>query len=270
MSRGWRSSGETVCLVPTMGALHEGHLSLVRLALENADRTVVSIFVNPTQFGPAEDFEDYPRTLDDDCRKLDALGAHAVFAPGTSAMYPASYATFVTVERLTAGLCGRSRPIHFRGVATVVAKLFNIVEPDSAVFGRKDAQQLAVIRRMVRDLDMDVDIIAGPIVREPDGLAMSSRNVYLTPEERAQAPVIHRALRDAGDLVRSGATDVGRITALVRDRIAEAPLAKPEYIEIVDPEEMTPVGRITDVSLLAVAVHFGATRLIDNILLTPS
>ncbi|MCD6307580.1 MAG: pantoate--beta-alanine ligase [Candidatus Latescibacteria bacterium] len=269
MSRGWRSCAETVCLVPTMGALHEGHMSLVRLALENADRTVVSIFVNPAQFGPAEDFMDYPRTLEGDMRKLDELGAHAIFAPGESAMYTASHATFVTVERLTNGLCGRSRPAHFRGVATVVAKLFNIVEPDSAVFGRKDAQQLAVIRRMVRDLNMDVDIMAGPIIREPDGLAMSSRNAYLSTEERAQAPVIHRALQEAVSLVRSGATDAGRIAALVRGRIAEASLAKPEYAEIVDPEEMTPVDTVSDVSLLAVAVRFGATRLIDNILMTP-
>ena len=183
-----------VALVPTMGALHEGHLSLVKIAVKKADYVIVSIFVNPIQFDPSEDYKKYPRELEEDARKLDSLGAHVIFAPDNTAMYPPEHSTYVSVEGLTEGLCGRSRPVHFRGVTTVVTKLLNIVMPHLAVFGQKDVQQLAVIRKLVKDLNMDVEIVQAPIVREPDGLAMSSRNSYLSKEEREQASVIYKAL----------------------------------------------------------------------------
>lgn len=262
-----RRKGQAICLVPTMGALHDGHLSLVDIARGKADFVVVSIFVNPTQFGPGEDFEKYPRTLEEDARKLESHGVSVIFSPAASMMYPAGYATYVSVEGLTSGLCGRSRPTHFRGVTTVVTKFFTIVRPDYAVFGRKDAQQLAVIRRMNRDLNLGVDIIAAPIVREKDGLAMSSRNRYLNADERAQAPVIHRSLLDARARVENGESNARTIAASVRSNIGTSPLAAIDYIEIVDPEEMTPVSNVSKGALLAVAVRFGNTRLIDNIML---
>ena len=262
-----RSEAAVIGLVPTMGAFHEGHLSLVQLALGQADFIVVSIFVNPTQFGPHEDYNKYPRVLEDDVGKLESLGVHAVFAPYCSAMYPAGYSTTVNVEKLTAGLCGRSRPHHFGGVATVVTKLFTIIMPDIAVFGQKDAQQLAVIKRMVKDLNMDIEIVAGPIIREPDGLAMSSRNSYLSPEEREQAPVIYRALCTGKKQVASGVSRSQEIAGKVRDVLHEAPLAKIEYVEIVDRDDMTPVDNVSGCELLAVAVWFGTTRLIDNVIL---
>jgi len=263
-----RSEGILIGLVPTMGALHEGHLSLVKRASEKTDFVVVSIFVNPTQFAPNEDFTAYPRNIGDDARKIELAGADCIFAPEKSNMYPEGYATYVAVERLTDGLCGHSRPTHFRGVTTVVTKLFNIVYPHVAVFGQKDAQQHAVIKRMVKDLDMPVEIDVGPIVREPDGLAMSSRNSYLSAEERRQTVSLYRSLCLAEELVSSGITGSEDIIRKVRAVIAEQDRAKIDYIEIVDPEEMTPVDDVRGGGLLALAVWFGDARLIDNIVLS--
>ncbi|MFC1692812.1 pantoate--beta-alanine ligase [Candidatus Latescibacterota bacterium] len=265
-----RAEGKIIGFVPTMGALHEGHLSLVRRALDRSDFVVVSIFVNPTQFGPHEDFNKYPRNHEDDMHKLESLGAHLIFAPGSNTIYPEDYSTYVIVEGITEGLCGRSRPVHFRGVATVVAKLFNIVMPHIAVFGQKDAQQLAVIRRMVRDLNMDIEIDAGPIIREPDGLAMSSRNNFLNPEEHRQATVLYRALCSAEELVKSGVTRSVDIIKKIHEEINVSSLARIEYIEIVHVENMNPVENISNRALLALAVRFGSTRLIDNVILKVS
>ncbi|MFC1511962.1 pantoate--beta-alanine ligase [Candidatus Latescibacterota bacterium] len=263
-----RKEGRIVGFVPTMGALHEGHLSLVRIARKRADVVVVSIYVNPTQFAPGEDFEKYPRMLDEDVRLLGTVGADYVFTPDDAMMYPEGYATYVTVEGLTEGLCGRSRPIHFRGVTTVVSKLFNIVRPHLAVFGQKDFQQLAVIRRMTADLNFDIEIIGAPIVREADGLAMSSRNAYLSPEGRVQATALSRSLGEAQDLVNADETRPDEIIEHVRRVIGEAPLAEVEYIELVDPDSLIPLTEVTERALLALAVRFGQTRLIDNSVLT--
>jgi pantoate--beta-alanine ligase len=270
-SRLWKRDGLRVAFVPTMGALHAGHTSLVRLAREHGDRVVVSIFVNPTQFGPGEDYRRYPRTESADLSACDAVGVDAVFLPSASDMYPEWSSTFVEVGgSLTAGLCGASRPGHFRGVATVVTKLFHIVEPDAAVFGQKDAQQLAVIRRMVRDLDIPVQIVPAPIVREADGLAMSSRNAYLSPEERAQAVVLQKALRDSQRRVSFGETDVVALRESLLKILAESPLAKLEYAEIVDTETLEAMETVDRPALAALAMTFGKTRLIDNALLVPT
>jgi pantoate--beta-alanine ligase len=252
-----------------MGALHEGHLSLVRRAAAQSGFVVVSIFVNPTQFGPGEDLNKYPRDLEGDSRLLESVGADIVYAPDKASVYPSGYATYVTVERLIEGLCGLSRPGHFRGVATIVAKLFNTVRPHVAVFGQKDAQQAAVIKRMVRDLDLDIAIDVGPIVREPDGLAMSSRNRYLDSEERSEAAILSRALREAETMVSSGVTDAHKIKAGVQEMINSMPLACIEYVEIVDREELFNVSDVSGGALLALAVRFGGTRLIDNTVLLP-
>lgn len=259
-----RRTGQRIGLVPTMGALHEGHLSLIDIARASADVVVVSVYVNPTQFGPSEDFDAYPRRLADDAEKAGSRGAAIVFAPTDRDMYPEGYATYVTVERLTESLCGKSRPGHFRGVTTVVTKLFGIARPHVAVFGDKDLQQLTVLRRMTRDLNLGVEIVGAPIVREADGLAMSSRNAYLTPVERAQATVIHRALEAAGALTMAGERDAAAIIQRAADIIGSAPLARVEYIELVDPENLTPVVEIRHRAVLAVAAWFGSTRLIDN------
>ncbi len=247
-----------------MGALHAGHLSLVDLARDAADVVIVSVFVNPTQFGPGEDYDRYPRDLDRDAALLRDRGVDAVFAPAPGTMFPPDHRTTVTVRGLTDGLCGRNRPGHFDGVATIVAKLFAAVEPDIAVFGQKDAQQLAVIRRFTADLDFGVAILAAPIVREPDGLAMSSRNAYLSPEERSQAPVLHRALALGARLAADGETDPAVVVNRIRLVLAEAPSAEVEYVEIVDAGTIAPVERVKSGDLLAAAVRFGATRLIDN------
>ncbi len=262
-----RRESKTIALVPTMGALHEGHLSLVRLAAEKADHTVVSIFVNPTQFGPGEDFEKYPRRLEDDAALLETAGADTVFAPEISGMYADDFSTWVTVDGLTEGLCGASRPIHFRGVATVVTKLFNIIRPDIAVFGRKDAQQLAVIRRMVRDLDMGIEIIGAEIIREADGLAMSSRNSYLNADERTQAAVLYKSLCLAKKLVDDGETSAAAIINEVTSLIRTAPAAEIEYCEIVGTDNIKEKSMVADGTMMALAVRFGTTRLIDNIIL---
>ncbi|MBN2608030.1 MAG: pantoate--beta-alanine ligase [Candidatus Fermentibacteraceae bacterium] len=265
--RQWRESGLTVGFVPTMGALHRGHISLVELALAETDRVVVSIFVNPAQFGPGEDLDSYPRTVPEDIDSLDGAGAHCVFLPAVSEIYPPGHSTTVKVSGLPESLCGRFRKGHFEGVTTVCAILFGIVRPDAAVFGKKDAQQLAVIRRMVRDLRLGVRIVAGDTVREPDGLAMSSRNAYLGKEERIQAAVIHRALAEASAYVGSGGTGAEKIIETARSIIREAPLARIQYIELVDPETMEPIRSLNPHGLLAVAVYFGDTRLIDNVTL---
>lgn len=258
-----------VGLVPTMGALHQGHLSLVSLALGEADRVIVSIFVNPSQFGPGEDLSSYPSTVDEDLKKLEEAGAHCVFLPVVDEIYPEGFSTSIHVSGQTDTLCGRHRPGHFDGVATVCVVLFSIVQPDIAVFGRKDAQQLAVIRRVIGDLRLGVEIHAGDIVREPDGLAMSSRNSCLGTEERKQASVIYSGLSRAEELILEGERDAGRICSAVREVIAQAPLAILQYLELVDPCSMKPVSKLTTPALLAVAVYFGHTRLIDNVILKP-
>ncbi|MCK4806926.1 MAG: pantoate--beta-alanine ligase [Candidatus Aegiribacteria sp.] len=265
----WRQAGMRIGFVPTMGALHQGHLSLVSQALGEADRIIVSIFVNPTQFGQGEDLESYPNTFDEDLMKLEEAGAHCVFFPSVAEIYPDGFSTSVHVSGLTETLCGKYRPEHFDGVATVCAVLFGIVRPDIAVFGRKDAQQLAVIRRMVDDLRLGVLVLAGEIIREPDGLAMSSRNSYLSSEQRKQAAVVCIGLSRAAELVSEGERDAVRICDAVREVIAEAPLATIQYLELVDPDTMKPVEKLNTPGLLAVAVYFGQTRLIDNVILKP-
>jgi len=264
-----RRSGASVGLVPTMGALHAGHGSLIDRARQEAGCVVVSIFVNPIQFDRRDDFEHYPRLLETDLAFCGARGADLVFVPAEEEMYAGPQRAFVEVTGLTEQLCGRFRPGHFRGVATVVLKLLNIVQPDRAYFGQKDAQQLAVIRRMVRDLNVPVEIIAAPTVREPDGLALSSRNRRLTPEQRAAAPVLYRALQLAERLTAEGAEHPERVKAEALTALAGQPLARVEYLEIVDTEELQPVSRITGPVLVAGAVWFGSIRLIDNVLCAP-
>lgn len=266
-SRAWRAAGETVGFVPTMGYLHEGHCSLVRLAAARCDHTVVSIFVNPAQFGPSEDLAAYPRDLAGDLSKSAAAGAEVAWVPETSAVYPPGYQTRVEVTDLSKPLCGASRPVHFGGVATVVTKLFHVVEPDVAVFGAKDYQQLQVVRRLVTDLDFPIEILAGPTVREPDGLAMSSRNAYLTAAERAQAGALCRGLRAAGARWDAGERDAAALVAAVREVIAEAPDARIDYVELRDAETLTEVTRAEKPAVLALAVLLGRARLIDNTVL---
>jgi pantoate--beta-alanine ligase len=253
-------------LVPTMGSLHEGHLALVRFARRHCDSVVVSVFVNPLQFGPTEDFGRYPRDFRRDRALLAAAGVDVVFHPDVKAMYPAGFATSVEVERLSRGLCGRSRPGHFRGVVTVVSKLFNIVRPDVAVFGQKDAQQAFIIRRMARDLGYDLRVFVVPTVREPDGLALSSRNVYLTPAQRSDAPVLHRSLALARRMVRNGERSAARIRAAMRGMIVRESGGRVDYVEIVDTSDLAPVRIVRGEALIALAVFFGRTRLIDNLI----
>jgi pantoate--beta-alanine ligase len=260
-----RQAGKSVGFVPTMGCLHEGHLSLIRRAKEETSFVAVSIFVNPTQFGPNEDFSKYPRTFEDDRRGCQAAGADLIFAPTAADFYPAGASTWVDVEGVSAKLCGEFRPGHFRGVATVVAMLFNAVQADAAVFGRKDLQQLAVIRRMVRDLHMPVRILAHETVREPNGVAMSSRNRYLSPEQLAQATAIPAALAAAQALAKTGVTDAAKLRAAASDVLAAQPALKAQYCEIVDLETMAPVASTAGLRCaVAIACHLGATRLIDN------
>lgn len=259
-----RAAGETVALVPTMGALHEGHLSLIRAAKAECQFVVVSIFVNPTQFGPGEDLDRYPRDLERDLALCDTAGADLVFAPSVGEMYGERATTYVEVEELQDSLCGASRPGHFRGVCTVVAKLFNICLPDRAYFGQKDAQQLIIIRKMTADLNISVTVVPCPIVREPDGLALSSRNVYLSPEERRQALVLNRSLKSAVEMVRRGERDASVLARAIRDEIETASLARIDYVAIVDGVNLLPADRIAGECLIALAVKFGTTRLIDN------
>jgi pantoate--beta-alanine ligase len=266
-SRAVRLGGLSIGFVPTMGALHEGHLSLVRRARTHASVIVVSIFVNPLQFGPAEDFARYPRTLQSDCALLEREGVDLVFAPPTEQMYPPGATTVVYVEGLSERLDGRSRPGHFRGVSTVVAKLFHIVQPDCAVFGQKDAAQVAVLRRMVRDLNMPVELIVAPIARDADGLALSSRNAYLSADERRQSLVLYRALQQVEALANAGEADAERLRAAGLAVVAEESAAKVDYFEVVDADTLEPVASVAEGALVAVAANFGNTRLIDNILL---
>jgi len=253
--------------VPTMGALHEGHLSLVRAARASCDAVAASIFVNPTQFGPAEDLAKYPRNFERDRELLEKGGVELLFAPSVEEMYPAGVVTWVTVEGLSSKLDGRSRPGHFRGVTTVVAKLFHIVEPDAAFFGQKDAAQLAIIRHMVRDLNFPVEIVACPIVREPDGLAMSSRNAYLDAQQRKQALVLHRSLLRVQKSWQAGERNAAKLVAAAREEFAREESVRLDYFEIVDPDSLDPVENVSAGALVAVAAFVGTTRLIDNILL---
>jgi len=262
-----RHNGKKIGLVPTMGYLHEGHLSLVDTARQNVDVVVMSIFVNPTQFGPNEDLARYPRDFARDEKLARERGVDYIFYPEVAEMYPEPYFTYIVTEQMAKVLCGVSRPIHFRGVTTIVAKLFNIIQPDVAIFGQKDAQQAIIIRQMVNDLNFPIHIIVAPIVREPDGLAMSSRNVYLSPEERRQAPVIHRALVEAAQSVAQGQTDADAIAAQIRRTILTTSLARIDYVEIVDDRTLTPVKIIAPGTFVAVAVYYGKTRLIDNVYL---
>lgn len=257
----------TVGLVPTMGFLHEGHLSLIRVAKQHCDRVVVSIFVNPTQFAPGEDLESYPRDYEHDHQHCESEGVSVVFYPSNESMYPANYKTYVLTEELSARLCGVSRPIHFRGVTTILAKLFNIVEPDIAVFGQKDAQQAIIIKRMVEDLNFDVNIIIAPTIREADGLAMSSRNKYLTKEEREEAPVLYRSLQMAKREFESSHPDPETIRKRIVHMIEKAPTAKIDYVRIVNTEDLTASNLEKGNILIALAVHFGKARLIDNIII---
>lgn len=261
----WKKEGLAVGLVPTMGYLHEGHASLVDKAVSLCDRVVVSDFVNPTQFGPNEDLETYPRDFDQDCKLLEDHGASLVFHPEVSEMYDSDAATYVEIlSEMPKQLCGKTRPIHFRGVCTVVSKLFNIVTPDKAFFGQKDAQQLAIIRKMVQDMCYNIEIIGCPIIREPDGLAKSSRNTYLNSAERKAALCLSRAVFLGRDLVKSGETNAAEIEKAMTEEISKEPLARIDYVQVVNGTTMMPADRIDGNNLVAVAVYIGKTRLIDN------
>ena len=267
VARQARAEGRPAGFVPTMGALHEGHMSLVRAAMAECQPVVASIFVNPAQFGPGEDLQKYPRTLDADRVRLEEAGVSYLFAPEAAEMYPQGFRTWVNVEGLSDRLEGRVRPGHFRGVTTVVLKLLEIVQPQKAFFGRKDAQQARLIQQMARDLHLDSEIIVCPIVREPDGLAMSSRNAYLSPDERRAATVLHRSLDGARRAIEHGERDALRLTASMREIIRGEPLAQTDYVELVDAETLEPVTRLRRTCLALLAARFGATRLIDNLLI---
>jgi len=267
VSRQARLEGRVSGFVPTMGALHEGHMSLVRAAVAECRPVIASIFVNPSQFGPGEDLQKYPRTLDEDRKKLESAGVDYLFAPETEEMYPRGFRTWVNVEGLSECLEGRARPGHFRGVTTVVLKLLEIVQPQKAFFGRKDAQQARLIRQMTRDLHIDTEIVVCPIVREADGLAMSSRNAYLQPDERRAATVLYRALEGARDRIARGERDALLLTAAMREALRAQPLADPDYVELVAAETLEPVTLLRGTCLALLAVRIGATRLIDNLLI---
>ncbi len=262
-----RLERKKIGFVPTMGYLHEGHLSLIKIARDLCDLLVVSIFVNPSQFAPHEDFDAYPRNLDRDLEMSRKAGVDIIFSPEVNEMYPTGFQTYVSLEKIPMHLCGISRPIFFRGVATVVTKLFNIVKPHTAVFGKKDYQQLLVIRRMVSDLHMDIDIIGGETVREHDGLAMSSRNTYLTQNQRESALSLIKALRSAQSAVESGITDAARIISQTKEFISRHPETQIDYVAICDPETLQDIRVINQPALMALAVKVGSTRLIDNIIL---
>ncbi len=261
-----RRADKRIGLVPTMGFLHDGHLSLVRAARQDCDVVVMSIFVNPKQFGPHKDFDSYPRDMERDLRLARDRGVDVVFTPDLSEVYPEGFQSEVAVRGLTEGLCGAARPGHFDGVTTVVAKLFNMVGPDWAYFGQKDYQQAAVIARMVQDLNMPLTIVVCPIVREPDGLAMSSRNAYLSPDERLAAQVLSRALKVAETRIAEGERQAQPLEAALREVIAAAPLAQLDYVAVCDPQTLAPLRDLAETVLVALAVHIGRTRLIDNAL----
>lgn len=262
----WKKQGLSVGLVPTMGYLHEGHKSLMEAARKDNDKVVVSIFVNPMQFGPTEDLATYPRDLDHDAALCESVGVDLIFHPEAEEMYEKDFCSFVDMTGLTEGLCGKTRPIHFRGVCTVVNKLFNIVTPDHAYFGQKDGQQLAVIKRMVRDLNMDIEIVGCPIVREEDGLAKSSRNTYLSPEERKAALILSKTVALGKELAKTE-KDANKVVEAMKKNIETEPLAKIDYVEAVDALSMAPVEKLEGTCMLAMAVYIGKTRLIDNILI---
>ena len=262
--REWKREGLSIGLVPTMGCLHEGHKSLIDTAVKENDRVVVSVFVNPIQFGPNEDFKTYPRDMEHDKKLCESTGASIIFNPEPSEMYFENRSTNVEVEGLTEGLCGAKRPGHFRGVCTVVSKLFNIVTPDRAYFGEKDAQQLAVVKRMVRDLNFDVQVVGCPIIREEDGLAKSSRNTYLSKEERQASLVLNKSLKKAKKLLEDGEKDALLVKRVIEQEINKQPLARIDYIEIADSESLRPVKKADESLLIAIAVFIGKTRLIDN------
>lgn len=263
----WRKQGLSVGLVPTMGYLHEGHKSLIDRAVAENDRVVVSDFVNPIQFGAGEDLATYPRDIEADKRLCGQAGAHLIFHPQPAEMYAPDFSTYVEMQEVSEGLCGKTRPTHFRGVCTVVCKLFHIVIPDRAYFGQKDAQQLAVIRRMVRDLDMDIQIVGCPIIREPDGLAKSSRNTYLNEEERKAALVLSKAVFHGQDMMEKGERDAGTILSSMKKLIEAEPLAKIDYVEMVDADTIAPLAKAQGRVLTAMAVYIGSTRLIDNFIM---
>jgi pantoate--beta-alanine ligase len=265
--RARRRAGQSIGLVPTMGALHQGHLSLVRIAKAQSNLLAVSLFVNPLQFGPKEDLAKYPRSFDRDCELLENEGADLLFAPAVKEMYPTPAITYVNVEGMSERLDGQSRPGHFRGVTTVVSKLFHIIEPDIAVFGQKDAAQSAIIKRMVRDLNLPVEIVIGPIVREPDGLAMSSRNAYLDSQLRQQALVLSRALQRIQQTFEKGERSATRLIDTGLAVFGEVPAVRVDYVSVVDPDSLEPVAEVKASALVAVAAFVGTTRLIDNIVL---
>lgn len=262
--KNWRKNGETVGLVPTMGYLHEGHGSLITKAKEQNDRVVVSIFVNPMQFGPNEDLASYPRDLEKDTKYVDSLGGDLIFNPEPEEMYHKGFSSYVDMSVLTEELCGLSRPVHFRGVCTVCTKLINIVKPDRVYYGEKDAQQLAIMRHLVDDLNMDVEVVGCPIVREPDGLAKSSRNTYLSPEERKAAVILSQAIKLGQKMAEDGETDSKKIVDAMTEKINTEPLAKIDYVKIVDALTMQQLPKIDRPILCAIAVYIGKTRLIDN------
>lgn len=266
--REWKKQGLTIGLVPTMGYLHEGHASLIKRARGECDKVIVSDFVNPIQFGPKEDLATYPRDFDADCKLCEGLGTDLIFHPEPSEMYLDGFHSYVGVDTLSTELCGKSRPIHFNGVCTVVSKLFNISEADKAYFGQKDAQQLAIVKRMVRDLNFNIEIVGCPIIREEDGLAKSSRNTYLNPDERKKALILHKALTKGEEMVRGGEKDAKKVITAVKEIIESEPLARVDYVEIVDWNELQKIDTIDGPILMAVAVYIGEkVRLIDNFII---
>ena len=266
--KAWKKEGKQVGLVPTMGYLHEGHKSLIDKAVAENDAVVVSVFVNPMQFGPTEDLASYPRDLEADAKLCEAAGASLIFHPEPEEMYKDGFCSFVDMNGLTNALCGLSRPVHFRGVCTVVNKLFNIVQPDKAYFGEKDAQQLAIIMRMVKDLNMDIEIVGCPIIREADGLAKSSRNIYLTPEERKAAVILSKSVALGKKMVAEGEKDAKKIVTAMKELINSEPLATIDYVEMVDMDTMKAIDEVKGHVLCAMAVKFGKARLIDNFIET--
>ena len=260
----WKAAGLSIGFCPTMGYLHEGHLSLMKASKSENDRTVASLFVNPMQFGPTEDLAKYPRDFERDCRLMEAEGVDMVFAPEPEEMYPEDFCTFVDMTVVSEGLCGRSRPVMFRGVCTVLTKLINVVYPNRMYMGKKDAQQLAVVRRMVRDLNVNLEVVGCPTIREEDGLAKSSRNTYLGEEERVASRVLSRALRLAQDAYAAGEDDAAKLTRIMEDELKSEPMAEIDYIEIVDGLSMQPIEKLREGDLVAMAVRIGTTRLIDN------
>ena len=260
----WKAQGQSVALVPTMGYLHEGHKSLIDRAREENDKVVVSIFVNPMQFGPNEDLEAYPRDLDRDSAICEQGGVDLIFHPEVEEMYGPDFSTYIDMHTLPEKLCGASRPVHFRGVQTVVGKLFHIIPADRAYFGQKDAQQLAIIRRMVMDLNFDLEIIGCPIIREEDGLAKSSRNTYLSTEERRQAVILNQSLEEAMKAIENGEKSAAKVKEIIEDKLHTCPLARVDYVEVVSFDNIQPIDRIEGAVLIAIAVYIGTTRLIDN------